>query len=69
MLHLKDFVFDGEKQLYRHPGEGHFHYEPLMRHIRKQKPHIIGLLENSSPDRFVGDCAYLQEAFNKDFLI
>lgn len=65
VLHLKDFVFDGEKQLYRHPGEGHFHYEALMRHIREKKPHIIGLLENSSPDRFVEDCAYLEAAFNK----
>ncbi|MDO4805255.1 MAG: sugar phosphate isomerase/epimerase family protein [Lachnospiraceae bacterium] len=60
VLHLKDFVFDGQKQLYRHPGEGHFHYEALMKHIRTQKPHIIGLLENSSPDRYADDCAYLR---------
>lgn len=65
VLHLKDFVFDGEKQLYRHPGEGHFHYEALMSRIRERKPHIIGLLENSSPDRFESDCAYLRAAFDK----
>ena len=65
VLHLKDFVFDNVKQLYRHPGEGHFHYEALMRHIHEQKPHIIGLLENSSPDRFADDCAYLEAQFNK----
>ena len=63
VLHLKDFVFDGEKQLYRHPGEGHFCYEALMKHIRERKPHIIGLLENSSPERFEDDCSYLRRAF------
>jgi sugar phosphate isomerase/epimerase len=60
VLHLKDFVFEGNRQLYRHPGEGHFHYPALMRHIRDGKPGIIGLLENSSPDRYRADCEYLQ---------
>ena len=59
VLHLKDFVFDGSKQLYRHPGEGHFHYPALMRHIKAGKPQIIGLLENSTPDRYRQDCEYL----------
>lgn len=59
VLHLKDFVFDGSKQLYRHPGEGHFHYPALMRHIKDGKPGIIGLLENSTPDRYRQDCEYL----------
>ncbi len=63
VLHLKDFVFDGEKQLYRHPGEGHMNYAPLMQYIAKEKPQIIGLLENSSPDRFESDCAYLEKEF------
>ncbi|MCR5293911.1 MAG: sugar phosphate isomerase/epimerase [Lachnospiraceae bacterium] len=65
VLHLKDFVFDGAKQLYRHPGEGHFSYAPLMRFIKEKKPHIIGLLENSSPDRYAGDRAFLKEQFEK----
>lgn len=63
VLHLKDFVFDGEKQLYRHPGEGHFNYNALMKHIKSDKPHIIGLLENSSPDRFEDDCSFLRRAY------
>lgn len=65
VLHLKDFVFDGQKQLYRHPGEGHFDYSCLMRHVKEMKPQIIGLLENSSPDRFDGDVAYLKDQFDK----
>ena len=64
VLHLKDFVFDGSKQLYRHPGEGHFYYPALMKHIIEGKPQIIGLLENSTPDRYAQDCAYLEEQLN-----
>ena len=59
VLHLKDFVFDGRKQLYRHPGEGHFDYSALMRHVVREKPAIIGLLENSTPECYPADCAYL----------
>ena len=65
VLHLKDFVFDGSRQLYRHPGEGHFDYSCLMRHIREKKPHIIGLLENSTPDRYQQDCRYLAQEFER----
>lgn len=65
VLHLKDFVFDGQKQLYRHPGEGHFNYACLMRHVKETKPHIIGLLENSSPDRYDGDVRFLCDQYDK----
>ena len=60
VLHLKDFVFEGRSQLFRHPGEGHFYFPALIKHIRTGKPHIIGLLENSSPDCYEKDCAYIQ---------
>ena len=64
VLHLKDFVFEGSKQLYRHPGEGHFHYPALMQQIRNGKPGIIGLLENSTPDLYRRDCEYLNKQLN-----
>ena len=57
-LHLKDCVFEGEDQKYRHPGEGIFCYEELMRQVAQWKPYIIGTLENSSPDRYAADCAF-----------
>ena len=65
VLHLKDFIFDGAKQLYRHPGEGHFYYPALMRHVKTKKPQIIGLLENSTPDRYQEDLAYLQAQYDQ----
>ncbi len=64
-LHLKDCVFEGEDQKYRHPGEGIFCYAELMRQVAAWKPYIVGTLENSSPDRFRSDCAYLQAQYDK----
>ena len=64
-LHLKDCVFEGEDQKYRHPGEGIFCYEELMHQVSAWKPYIVGTLENSSPDRFKADCAYLQAQYDK----
>ena len=64
-LHVKDFVFEGEEQIFRHVGDGLFCYEPLMRHIKEKKPYIAMLLENSSRDRFQGDAAFLQEIFDR----
>ncbi len=60
VLHLKDGDFTEDRaQLFRHPGEGVFHYDELMRQLKRNKPYIVGLLENSSPDRFREDCEYL----------
>ena len=64
-LHVKDFVFEGEEQLFRHVGDGMFHYEPLLRLVKEKKPHIAMLLENSSRDRFHGDAAFLQEIYDR----
>ena len=65
MMHMKDFVFEGRSQKYRHVGEGLFHYEPLMKLVKAQKPYITMLMENSSKDRFHEDVKYLQDIYDK----
>lgn len=65
MLHMKDFVFEGRSQKFRHVGEGLFRYEPLMKHIKEQKPHITMLLENSSKERFHSDVEFLKEIYDR----
>jgi sugar phosphate isomerase/epimerase len=64
-LHLKDFVFEGADQKFRHAGDGHFCYQALMEEVSRWKPYIIGTLENSSPDRYHEDCRYLQEQYER----
>ena len=65
VLHVKDFVFDGGNQLFRHVGDGLFRYEPLMKQVKEKKPHIAMLLENSSRDRFHGDVEFLQKIYDQ----
>ena len=64
-LHLKDGVFEDGDQRFRHPGEGFFNYEELMRQVSIWKPYIVGTLENSTPDRYYEDCRFLQEQYDK----
>lgn len=64
-LHLKDGVFEDNDQRFRHPGEGFFNYEELMRQVSIWKPYIVGTLENSTPDRYYEDCRFLQEQYDK----
>lgn len=65
VLHVKDFVFDGENQLFRHVGDGNFCYEPLLKQVKANKPQITMLLENSSKDRFHGDVEFLQKIYDQ----
>lgn len=65
MLHMKDFVFDGNNQIFRYVGEGLFQYEPLMKHIKEAKPHITMLLENSNKERYHSDVEFLKEVYNR----
>ena len=64
-LHMKDFVYENGIQQFRHVGEGDFCFEPLLKLVKQQKPHIAMLLENSSRERYHGDVEYLQSIFNR----
>ena len=62
-LHMKDFVYENGIQQFRHVGEGDFCFEPLLKLVKQNKPHIAMLLENSSRERYHGDVDYLQSIF------
>ena len=64
-LHVKDFVFDGQNQIFKYVGEGLFNYEPLMKQVKANKPHIAMLLENSRRERYHSDVAFLQEIYDR----
>ncbi len=66
MVHVKDFVLEeGKKPQFAHVGDGLFHYEPLMRNLKKDKPYITMLLENSNADRYHSDVEYLQKIYEQ----
>lgn len=65
MLHIKDFrISDGEPQ-FEHISDGLFHYQPILKHLKKDKPFITMLLENSNPNRYHKDVEYLQKIYRE----
>lgn len=65
MVHMKDFIFEGKEQIFRHVGEGVFQYEPFMKHLKTKKPHITMLLENSNKERYHSDVKFLEEIYSR----
>ena len=64
VVHVKDFVMKEGKPEFAHVGEGLFHYEPLMKNLKKDKPYITMLLENSTKERYHQDVEYLQKIYD-----
>lgn len=65
MLHVKDFRMEADGPKFEHVGDGLFHYEPLLRWVKAEKPYITMLLENSNPGRYHSDVAYLQKIYEQ----
>ena len=65
MLHIKDFRMENGEPQFEHVGDGLFHYEPLLKWLKKEKPYITILLENSNRDRYHSDIAYLQKIYEE----
>lgn len=65
MVHIKDFRMENGEPQFEHIGDGLFHYEPLLRWLKKEKPYITMLLENSNRERCHRDVAYLQKIYEE----
>lgn len=65
MMHIKDFTVEQGRQVFQHVGDGIYRFRPLIETLKKQKPYITLLLENSSPDRYHGDVDYLQKIYEE----
>ena len=62
-IHVKDFVMKDGQPEFAYVGDGLLHYETLMRNLKKDKPYIAMLLENSTPERYHKDVEYLQKIY------
>lgn len=65
MVHIKDFRMKDGKPEFEHVGDGLFHYAPLLAWLKREKPCITMLLENSMPERYHSDVAYLQKIYDE----
>ncbi len=69
VLHLKDFVVEkdenGNKVKRQVPvGEGVMDFERIFYHIKKKKPYITALIEDTRRERYISDKEYLQKVYN-----
>lgn len=65
MMHIKDVVIVNGEPEFEHVGDGVFDYAPLLCYIKKQKPYITMLLENSTSERYHKDVEYLEKIYEE----
>lgn len=65
MVHMKDFNIKDGQPVFAGIGDGLYHYENLMRHLKAEKPYITMLLEESNKDRYHSDVQHLQKIYEK----
>lgn len=63
VIHVKDFTIKNGQPQFANIGEGMFHYETLLRNLKKDKPYITMLLEESNPQRYHSDIDHLQKIY------
>ena len=64
-IHIKDFVVENGEAKYAPIGEGLFDYHHFFKTIKKRKPYITVLLENSNEKRYHQDCQFLQQIYDE----
>ena len=65
MLHIKDFRMENGEPEFEHVGDGLFHYQPILSWLKKEKPYVTMLLENSNKERYHSDVAFLKKIYDE----
>jgi len=65
VVHIKDFVVEGDNLRSLAAGTGIMNYENLIRFMKKDKPYIHATLEDSVPENAVAARKYIQEIWDR----
>ena len=65
VIHVKDFAIQDGEPVFANVGDGLFHYEPLMKNLKQDKPYTAMLLEESNTGRYHSDVKHLQEIYDR----
>lgn len=65
MLHIKDFRMENGEPEFEHVGDGLFHYKPILSWLKKEKPYVTMLLENSNRERYHRDVEFLKKIYDE----
>ncbi|MFT4106308.1 MAG: sugar phosphate isomerase/epimerase family protein [Lacrimispora sp.] len=61
VLHMKDFVMEGDKVVSGAPGTGVMKYDRILEFARKEKPYIQMTIEDSKPDNAEWSRKFLED--------
>lgn len=65
IIHAKDFVVEGERIKSVPAGMGQLNYDLLLEKIKKQKPYIHVLLEDTSPENAISVREFVENKYNQ----
>lgn len=65
VVHIKDYIVEGEKLKSCAAGLGIFDYEPLIRFIKQRKPYIHCTLEDTKPENAVTAREHIQAIWDR----
>ncbi|NLK76072.1 MAG: sugar phosphate isomerase/epimerase [Clostridiales bacterium] len=63
-VHVKDFIIKDNKKIGVPIGEGIFNYDKLLSLLKKHKPYIHVLMEDTTPDNVVASRDFILNKFN-----
>jgi sugar phosphate isomerase/epimerase len=63
VIHAKDFIVEGKEIVSMPSGQGQFHYEPLMKKIKEEKPFIHVLLEDTKPENVFAARDFMKQKY------
>lgn len=64
VLHLKDFVVDGNELKSVACGTGEMKYDEILTFVKKKKPYMHATLENTNPDNAVAARKFIQDIYD-----
>lgn len=64
VIHLKDFVVEDGVIHIVPVGQGWLHFEPILRYMKYQRPHIHGILESTPEAHLEESISYLERIYN-----
>ena len=65
VVHIKDYVVEGDRLLAVGAGLGQMDYSSFMKFIKERKPYIHTILENTTPENNLQAKAYIQKMYDE----
>jgi L-ribulose-5-phosphate 3-epimerase len=65
VIHLKDFIVKDEKIQIVPVGQGWLQFEPILRYMKHQRPHIQGILESTTEPYLEDSISFIKRVYEE----